>query len=92
MIHALPHPYRTAISRVALNGETQHDAAREMNISHSGMKSRVQRGREKLKAMLSQCCHVHLARNRGIVGYEARSPGCGACDSQAEITSGFEPG
>lgn len=54
----LPSPYREAITLVELEGMTIRDAAGAMQISVSGMKSRVQRGRAQLREMLEACCAI----------------------------------
>ena len=48
----LPDIYREALERVDLAGQSHHAAAAELNISTSGMKSRVQRARRQLKELL----------------------------------------
>ena len=54
-------------------GVPHKDAAVMLGISLPGVKSRVQRGRAKLRAMFEECCRLELdARNR-VVGYECRS-------------------
>jgi RNA polymerase sigma-70 factor (ECF subfamily) len=55
MIERLSQDYRDAITLVELEGLTQQAAAKQMGISLSGMKSRVQRGRARLKQMLADC-------------------------------------
>ena len=47
----LPSPYREAITLTELQGLSQKDAADMLGISVSGMKSRVQRGRERIRSM-----------------------------------------
>jgi len=47
-------------------GLTQQELADLAGISLSGAKSRVQRGREQLKAMLTECCAFEFDR-RGRV-------------------------
>jgi len=64
---------------VELDGLTQQAAAKQMGISLSGMKSRVQRGRKQLKQMLDDCCVIQLDRSRAVVDYEVRNPGCDSC-------------
>jgi RNA polymerase sigma-70 factor (ECF subfamily) len=64
-VAALPSPYREAITLTELEGRTQREAAEMVGISLSGMKSRVQRGRARLRAMLEACCEIALdARGR----------------------------
>lgn len=79
LIAELPNIYRTALMLSEIEGITQREVAERLGISVSGAKSRVQRGREKLRERLSQCCEVETGRN-GIVGYEVRDKNC-SCDS-----------
>lgn len=59
-VAALPSPYREAITLVELEGLTHKRAAAMLGISVSGVKSRVQRGRAKLRALLEACCEIAL--------------------------------
>lgn len=79
MIERLSQDYRDAINLVEFEGLTQHEAAKRMGVSLSGMKSRVQRGRKQLKQMLDDCCRIELDRRRAVVGYEVRDAGCDSC-------------
>ncbi len=54
----LPSPYRQAVTLTELEGLSQKDAAAMLGISVSGLKSRVQRGRHKIREMFEQCCEV----------------------------------
>jgi RNA polymerase sigma-70 factor, ECF subfamily len=80
-IEALPEAYRQAIRLTELRGLTQQEAAKQIGVSVSGMKSRVQRGRGKLQAMLLSCCEIDLDNRRRIVAYRRRNGGCGCCSS-----------
>lgn len=82
MIAGLPQVYREAIELTDLNGLTQVEAAQKVGVSVSGMKSRVQRARGKLKSMLLECCRVEVDRRGGIVDYSVRDTSktpCGPC-------------
>jgi len=68
----LPSPYREAITLTELQGLTQKDAADMLGTSLSGMKSRVQRGRERIRAMFEQCCEISLDCRGRVVDCEAR--------------------
>jgi RNA polymerase sigma-70 factor (ECF subfamily) len=68
----LPSPYREAITLTELEGRTQKEAAEMLGISLSGMKSRVQRGRAKLRGLLEECCEVALDARGRVVDYEPR--------------------
>lgn len=61
----LPSPYREAVTLTELEGMTQKDAAEMLGISVSGMKSRVQRGRDRIRTMFEECCRLSIdARGR----------------------------
>ena len=68
----LPSPYREAITLTELQGLTQKDAAEMLGISLPGMKSRVQRGREKIRGMFEQCCEISVDGRGRVVDCEAR--------------------
>ena len=54
--------------------EEEH-AADMMGVSLSGMKSRVQRGREKLRELLEDCCEIALDARGRVIGCEPRPNG-----------------
>jgi len=72
MIRDLPDPYREALTLIDIDGLSQADAANRVGLSLSGMKSRVQRGRAKLKDALLRCCTIELDQRGGLVDYERR--------------------
>jgi RNA polymerase sigma-70 factor, ECF subfamily len=84
MIRQLPPAYREAVTLADLEGVNQADAAARAGVSLSAMKSRIQRGRQQLKAVLEDCCRVQLDRRGTIVAYDPRKPNacgpCGSCD------------
>jgi RNA polymerase sigma-70 factor, ECF subfamily len=63
-----------------LDGLTQASAAAQLGLSSSGMKSRVQRGRDELKELLTACCEIELDRRGGVRSYR---PHRGPCDCHA---------
>jgi RNA polymerase sigma-70 factor (ECF subfamily) len=82
MLNQLPPAYQEAIRIVDLEGATQQEAARRVGVSLSGMKSRVQRGRQQLRAVVEACCRIDLDRRGGISAYTPHHPdacGCGGC-------------
>jgi RNA polymerase sigma-70 factor (ECF subfamily) len=80
-IAMLESPYREALTLTELEGLTQKEAAEMMGISLSGMKSRVQRGRQQLRKALEDCCTIALDARGRVVSCEPRPdgklPGCG---------------
>ncbi len=73
----LPSPYREALTLTELEGLTQREAAQMLGVSVSGMKSRVQRGRRKLRAVLEACCDIALDARQRVIGYKVREGGTG---------------
>lgn len=76
MIERLSQDYRDAVTLVEIEGLTQQAAAKRLGISLSGMKSRIQRGRARLKQMLDDCCVIELDRRKGVVEYRSRRSEC----------------
>lgn len=74
-VATLPSPYREALTLTELEGLTQKDAAAMLGISVSGMKSRVQRGRQQLRKALEDCCHIALDARGRVVSCEFREDG-----------------
>ena len=79
MIERLPQPYRKALILSELEGFTQKEIAEKQAISLSGAKSRLQRGREKLKGLMMECCHFEFDRRGGISDYHPKTGGCKIC-------------
>jgi RNA polymerase sigma-70 factor (ECF subfamily) len=63
---------REALLATDLGGKSQIDAAREVGIAVSTMKSRIQRGRRKLRDAVLRCCHVELNRRRGVIDFSRK--------------------
>lgn len=82
MLRQLPAAHQEAVRLVDLEGATQQHAAVHAGVSLSGMKSRVQRGRQHLRDVLEACCRIDLDRRGGITAFAARHAGactCGEC-------------
>jgi RNA polymerase sigma-70 factor, ECF subfamily len=78
-VAALPSPYREAVTLVELEGLTAREAADLVGISVSGMKSRVQRGREQLRRLFEQCCEIALDARGKVTEFTPRTQRCRAC-------------
>jgi RNA polymerase sigma factor (sigma-70 family) len=79
LLRNLPEPYGEALRLTDIEGLTQTAAARRLGLSTSGMKSRVQRGRTKLKQALLRCRAVQTDRQGAVVDYQPRAPGSKDC-------------
>ncbi len=73
VIRNLPQPYAEALLLTDIAGLNQTEAAARLGLSTSGMKSRVQRGRSKLKQAILRCCAVALDCRGGVIDCEPRS-------------------
>lgn len=78
----LPAEQREALELTDLGSLSQTAAAKQLSLSTSTMKSRVQRGRSNLRNLIASCCSVELDSRRKVVDFEQRAPaaacGCGA--------------
>ena len=72
----LPEKYREALELSEVQGVSQIDLAKRLNISYSGAKSRVQRARQMLKDMMDREYHVKLDSYGNVIRCENRLP-CG---------------
>ncbi len=80
LIDDLPETYRAALVLSEIEGLPQAEVARRFGISLSGAKSRVQRGREKLRQRLHDCCVIETGQ-QGVIDFEPRDARCkGRCD------------
>ena len=69
MLDRLPPEHREALRLTEYEGLTQRELADRLGIGVSGAKSRVQRARTRLKAMLLDCCHFELDRRGRVTNY-----------------------
>ncbi|HWA77264.1 MAG TPA: RNA polymerase sigma factor SigZ [Polyangiaceae bacterium] len=69
----LPSPYREAITLTELEGLTQKEAAEMLGVSLSGLKSRVQRGRKKIRYMFEECCQISVDCRGRVIECEPRN-------------------
>ncbi|MCB0582546.1 MAG: RNA polymerase sigma factor SigZ [Phaeodactylibacter sp.] len=75
MLELLPDKYRQALYLTEVEGISQRELAEKLGISYSGAKSRVQRGREKLRDIVLQCCEVATDKYGNVLGYQPREAG-----------------
>lgn len=80
LLDYLPAPYREAVKLTEFEGKTQRSSAQALGISVSGIKSRVQRGRQKLKELLQTCCQIELDIVGNVIEYEMKDTSmCRSC-------------
>jgi RNA polymerase sigma-70 factor (ECF subfamily) len=73
VVSELPEKYRIAVQMADIEGLSMKEIADELNISVSGAKSRVQRGRKLIKEIILKCCDVNTDKYGNIVDYERRN-------------------
>ena len=76
MIARLPPDQAAALEVVELEGRSQVDAAMRAGVSVSGMKSRVQRGRARLREILLDCCSVRQDIRGRVQDFQSKNPDC----------------
>jgi RNA polymerase sigma-70 factor (ECF subfamily) len=78
-IHRLPQKYKEAVRMADLENMNQGELAKKLNISYSGAKSRIQRGRALLKSYMLQCCDIVSDKYGNIISEEVKSS-CKTCN------------
>jgi len=68
----LPSPYREAITLTELESVTQKNAAEMLGVPLSTLKSRVARGRERIRLMFEECCIMSVDSRGRVTQCEAR--------------------
>lgn len=71
-ISKLSEKYKQAILLTYFDNYSQIKLAEELNISYSGAKTRVQRGREKLNDLVVECKNVVTDNKGKLLAYHAK--------------------
>ena len=80
MIALLPEEYRDIIIASEINGVKQKELADKYGVAYPSLRSRVQRGRERLKQLLFNCCHITTDNLGNVTDAQSRSNCGGGCD------------
>ena len=89
LIDELPEKERDAVRMYEIEGLSQAEIAARLNISLSGAKSRVQRGRRELEGLLRDCCKLELDRRGNVIECKpltrssCEKPSCGCSAEMA---------
>ncbi|GAA4442152.1 RNA polymerase sigma factor SigZ [Pontibacter saemangeumensis] len=73
LINLLPPLYAEALRLSELEGVSQKEIAERLNISYSGAKSRIQRGRDMLKQLFFECCHLDFGPDGQVIGAQVKA-------------------
>jgi|SRR5688500_11102620 len=87
MIDLLPDEYRGIIIESEIKGVRQKDLAAKYAMGYSSMRSKVQRGRERLRQLFHNCCHISTDVRGNVM--EAKGKGncdgpCNPCSTEGE--------
>ncbi|WP_310555713.1 sigma-70 family RNA polymerase sigma factor [Flavobacterium sp.] len=69
-INNLSPKYKQSILLTYFDNYSQISLAKELNISYSGAKTRVQRGRDKLKELIVDCPNVEKDNKGNLISFE----------------------
>lgn len=81
LMTCLPEKYAQPLLMSDLEGISQKDIATQLNLSVSAVKSRVQRGRRKLKALFYECLYLELDQQGVPMDYRIKP----LCESLSEM-------
>lgn len=76
MAAQLPHRLREAVLMYETEDLSQAEIAEKLQISLSGAKSRIQRGRRQLEELFRSCCKLELDRRGNVIESQCTTPGC----------------
>ena len=68
-IKQLPLKYSNSLMQYEIEGLSQKEISEKENISLSGTKSRIQRGRLKLMNALNECCKFEIDKRGNVLDY-----------------------
>lgn len=76
LLEAAPEQDQQALRLADVEGRPQKELARNLGLSLTGSKSRVQRARRRLKNALNACCRIESDRRGNILDCTSRLPQC----------------
>ncbi|MGC3947358.1 MAG: sigma-70 family RNA polymerase sigma factor [Chryseolinea sp.] len=74
MLTTLPEKYRNALELTEIKDLSQLELAKELNISYSGAKSRVQRARQMLKEKMDAAYHIKFDSYGNVIVCKDKIP------------------
>lgn len=83
LLAELPETYRTALELSELEGLSQKEVASRLELSYSATKSRIRRGKKKLKELFLECCEIECQQGQ-ITGYERTKKSDKYCQKPCE--------
>jgi len=68
-ISELPEDYKTIMILSEIEGISQKDISEQLGMNYVTVRSKIQRGRKKLKVLISDCCTVFQGGKGSILDY-----------------------
>ncbi len=87
MIGLLPDEYRDIIVESEIKGVKQKDLADKYKMAYPSMRSKVQRGRERLKQLFHNCCHIETDKLGNVMEAQGKSDCGGPCNPCSGINN-----
>jgi len=76
MMKRLPAEYRIPLTWSDLEGLPQKEVAQKLGMTLSATKSRIQRGRERLRTIFDECCDFQFDHRGTLLAWEPRKNRC----------------
>jgi RNA polymerase sigma-70 factor, ECF subfamily len=87
MIRLLPDDYRDIIIESEIQGVKQKDLADKYGMAYPSMRSKVQRGRERLKQLFQNCCHIETDKLGNVIEAQGKTDCAGPCNPCSGINN-----
>ena len=84
MLNCLVTSDRQVLELADLHGIKQDEIAKQLGISLSGTKSRIQRARQKLKQIFLDCCHFELDHHGRVMDFQSN---CDHCTDEPSLSN-----
>jgi len=75
-IKQLPKEYHTIIQLSEIEGVSQKEIAAKLDMNYVTVRSKVQRGRKKLKDLFTECCTIIQGGKGSILEFENKNTNC----------------
>jgi len=72
-IKQLPEDYQRIMIMSEINNIPQKEIAETLEMNYITVRSKVQRGRSKLKELFTNCCHIEVDKRGAIIDYHEKS-------------------
>ena len=78
-VNQLPADYRLIMTLSELEDISQKEIAERLDMNYTSVRSKIQRGRKKLRALISDCCTVVQGGKGSIIDFKKNGDCAGDC-------------